>query len=337
MLIAFDKQSARTVDANGYLHVSLTNISKATVNPYYGHEIPGCESLGLDPKKVYKLLRAPEELKAGASTFNNLPILDVHIPVSAFDLDKPEIKKHVVGSTGTDAEYDAPYLKNSMVLHTASAISDVEEKKKAELSCAYRYAPVMNPGVFEGEHYDGVMTKLEGNHVALVTEGRAGHDVKVMDSKIGGAKVVDYRKVREAMGNGPTEKIRSIFFAKDSNPDGVNQYSVASGKAKEATKYSVASGKAKEATKNAAKLEKKGVGKADIQNAHLNAWTEHTRAAKLAPTPEKKSAHESAAREHNAGYIKHGTPQKTSLGKIAPWHDSKPAGLDGSITTKARK
>lgn len=197
--LAFDKASARRIDENGYLHVDGTNISKATVNPYYGKEIPGAEALGLQPDKVYKLLRDPEELKKGASTFNNLPILDTHIPITSFDMDKEEVKKHYVGSTGTDAAFDSPYLKNSMVLHAQSAIKDVQDEKKHELSCAYRYDPVMTPGTYQGQAYDGIMTNIRGNHVSLVTEGRAGHDVKVMDAQII-KPVCDYRKISGALG-----------------------------------------------------------------------------------------------------------------------------------------
>ena len=40
----------------------------------------------------------------------------------------------------------------------------------------------MTPGVYEGERYDGVMTEITGNHVALVSDGRAGPDVVVADS-----------------------------------------------------------------------------------------------------------------------------------------------------------
>jgi DNA topoisomerase IB len=197
--LAFDKASARRTDENGFLHVEMTNISKATVNPYYGKEIPGADALGLSPDKIYKLLRDPKHLAEGASTFNNLPVLDKHIPVSAIDLNDPEIKKHVVGSTGTEAVYEAPYLKNSMVLYTASAIADVQKGFKAELSCAYRYVPVMTPGTFEGQHYDGIMTNLRGNHLALVVEGRAGHDVKVMDAKLQFVEF-DYQKISGALG-----------------------------------------------------------------------------------------------------------------------------------------
>jgi len=82
-LLAFDRSSARAYDADGRLHVKMSNISKATVNPYYGHEIPDYERLGLDPDRVYNLLRHPEELEKGAPTFNNCPILAEHVPVCA--------------------------------------------------------------------------------------------------------------------------------------------------------------------------------------------------------------------------------------------------------------
>jgi hypothetical protein len=51
------------------------------------------------------------------------------------------------------------------------------------LSSAYRYRAVMEAGNFEGEHYDGRMVDLVGNHVALVPVGRAGADV-ALDSSL---------------------------------------------------------------------------------------------------------------------------------------------------------
>ena len=74
MKLAFDR-SARRIDADGRLHVDRSHISKATVNPYYGKEIPGYEALGLVPDTVYRLFRDPVELERGAATFARLPIL----------------------------------------------------------------------------------------------------------------------------------------------------------------------------------------------------------------------------------------------------------------------
>jgi len=179
LILAMDK-SARTVDKFGRMYIAMSNISKATVNPYRGSEIPGCDTLGLDPDRVYMLLRDPEELKKAADTFNNIPLLDRHIPVTA----EAPSQQFVVGSTGTDARFDEPFLRNSLVVWTATAIAGINTNQQRELSCAYSYDADMTPGLYEGKPYDGIMRNIKGNHIALVEVGRAGPDVVVGDSKL---------------------------------------------------------------------------------------------------------------------------------------------------------
>lgn len=176
--LAFDRASMRRIDVDGRMHVELAHISKAVVNPYLGQEIPGFEQLGLEANKIYFLLRDPEELRKAAPTFNNLPLLKTHRPVSAAEPGKDLI----VGSTGTDCTFNAPYLDNSLVIWDAAAIAGIESGQQKEISCGYRYVPVMQPGTHEGVPYDGRMTNIIGNHVALVETGRAGPDVVVSDS-----------------------------------------------------------------------------------------------------------------------------------------------------------
>ena len=171
-------RSLRSYDQDGRLHVESSNISKATVNPYYGSEIPNYQQLGLDPKKVYYLLRDPEELEKAAPTFNNLPLLSKHIPVSA---DEPQ-KEVIAGTTGSDTVFEDGYLKCSLAVWDAEAIAGIESGEQVELSSAYHYTADMTAGEFEGGHYDGVMRDIVGNHVALVDVGRAGRDVVVSDA-----------------------------------------------------------------------------------------------------------------------------------------------------------
>lgn len=179
-LMAFDRQSARSVDADGRLHVSKTNISKAVVNPYYGREIPGWQQLGLDGDKVYSLYRDPDELAKGASTFNNIQILNKHIRVTA---EVPQ-KENIIGSIGSDVAFDGEYLQASMCIWDAAGIAAIESKKQCELSCGYYYDPDMTPGTSpDGELYDGVMRNIRGNHLTIVEAGRAGSDVIVADHK----------------------------------------------------------------------------------------------------------------------------------------------------------
>lgn len=176
-VMANDFESARSLDVDGKMHVSMTHISKACVSPYLGSEIPDCLKLGLDPKKVYHLLRDPEELAKGAATSNRMQVLIKHEPVNAQDF-KPSI---TVGATGSDAVFNAPYLDNSMVIWSQKAIEKVLDGDQEELSSSYRYTPDMTPGVYEGVPYDGVMRGIVFNHVALVKKGRAGPDVVVAD------------------------------------------------------------------------------------------------------------------------------------------------------------
>lgn len=180
--IAKDSETVRSYDPDGRLHVSASNISKANICPYAGREIPGWRALGLDPDQVYSLLRDPEELAKAAETFNNLPVLSEHVPVTALgeDSHRPDI---VVGSTGTDAAFDGEYLTNSLVIWAKPSIEGIETDEKRELSSAYRYRADMTPGNYEGVAYDGVMRDIVGNHVALVFEGRAGPDVIVGDEQ----------------------------------------------------------------------------------------------------------------------------------------------------------
>ncbi len=176
-LIVFDR-SARNVDADGRLHVLKSHISKACVNPYFGKEIPGYQSLGLQPDTIYKMFRDPVELKKGASTFARLPILSTHKKVSVAE-PQPDL---VIGAIGSDVSFEEPYLDADLVFWDATAIAGIETEQVEELSCSYRYTPVMEAGVYKGEAYDGRMTNIVGNHLALVEEGRAGSDVVVADA-----------------------------------------------------------------------------------------------------------------------------------------------------------
>lgn len=208
--LALDRSTVRSFDANDYLHVETSNISKANVCPYLGSEIPGAESLGLDPRKLYQLFRDPAEIEKAIATFNNLPILSQHIPVMA----KKPPKEAIVGTTGTDAEFKAPYLRNSLTIWDAAAIKGIESEERRELSCGYRYDVDMTPGNYNGVRYDGVMRNLRGNHVALVPDGRAGNDVVVGDQKIPLiVKDLDVMKVRLSRKAAALKGALSVYLA----------------------------------------------------------------------------------------------------------------------------
>jgi uncharacterized protein len=175
-------QDRRTVDTDGRLHVPGCRISKANVCPYLGREIPGWQQLGLSADRVYNLYRTPELLRAAADSFNNVPLMLEHVPVSA---DAPQAE--LIAGTVSNARYDHPYLVADVAAWTREAIDGIVSDERRELSCAYRYVPSMIAGTSpDGVRYDGRMEPPPpkigaANHVALVAEGRAGPDVTVAD------------------------------------------------------------------------------------------------------------------------------------------------------------
>jgi hypothetical protein len=170
----------RHYEENGQLRIERTPISKATVNPYYGREIPKAEELGLTPDRVYYLLRDPGELAKAAPSFKTKQLMFKHIAVSADD------PKHlsIAGTIGSDVEFVAPYLMADMCVWDVEAIAGIETDTVRELSCSYSYRADMTPGMYEGQRYDGVMRDIQGNHVALVKSGRAGSDVMAADNEL---------------------------------------------------------------------------------------------------------------------------------------------------------
>ena len=187
--------SVRTIDSNGYMHVAVSNITKEQVAPYLGSSIPGWQELGLEADKVYQIYRSGEEIEKAVDTFNGLPLMLDH-----WDMDADHIPKDaVVGSLGTDAKYEAPYLTNSLIITDSKAIKAIEDGSYAEISASYACDIAMTGGIYNGTTYDGIMRGIQGNHVALVSEGRAGHDVRVADQSIsqeGGKKMDKWEKLK---------------------------------------------------------------------------------------------------------------------------------------------
>lgn len=175
--VSFD-ESVRSVDESGHLHVSKTIISKAQIDPYFGREIPGYDKLGLEPDRIYQMLRCPIELEKSADTARGKQILFKHIYV---DSTTPE-KELTIGAIGSDISFEDGKLYADLTFWDDEAIALIDSEKMEQLSYSYYFDPVMTPGEFEGKRYDGVMRNIHGNHLALVERGRIGRDAVISDS-----------------------------------------------------------------------------------------------------------------------------------------------------------
>lgn len=212
---SIDKDSVRTVDDNGFLHVAVSPVTKEQVAPYYGHEIPNHEELGFESDVIYHGYRPASELSKPDTiqSLNGIPIQFEHHA----DYANAPAKDTRIGSTGDDAKWESPYLTNSLHFHDAKAIDRIKDGSMRELSLAYRYTPVKKEGEFEGQHYDFVMTDINCNHVALVEEGRAGHDVLVEDAQIKEKNTMADNAAIETAEKNLAQSILDLHKAKEGN------------------------------------------------------------------------------------------------------------------------
>ena len=218
--LAFDKGSVRSVDENGFLHVKISPLTRVQVAPYYGKEIPVWRSLGLDPDKIYKGYRPESELKKATTieSINGIPIQLRHHP----DFAEDPAKDTRIGATGTDGKYASPYLMNSLHFFDKKARDLIESEALRELSLAYRYKPDFTPGKTEdGQEYDFIMRDISGNHLALVEQGRAGHEVLVYDSK---RSDMDREEIANLVQDALDKKLSGILGAFTKLAERVDKY-----------------------------------------------------------------------------------------------------------------
>lgn len=176
---AKDGESARTYDLNGWPEIKGNPLSKVGVFPYSGSQI----SSDLDPEKIYMVYRPEEELNDPdcIESFKLIPWTDEHTMLGAQDDGfTPAEQKGVHGVIGEDVYYSDGYLRGNIKVFS-DKLRDLIESGKKELSIGYRCLYDMSSGEYNGTRYDAIQRSIRGNHLALVTEGRAGPDVAVLD------------------------------------------------------------------------------------------------------------------------------------------------------------
>lgn len=199
-----DSSSNRRIDDNGFMHISDNILSNAEISEYVGKEIEGYQNWNLEPNKVYKVLRDEDELSKASFTFNGLPLMAMHIQVSA---NSPK-ENLTIGSIGTDVKMDGSKMIGSLSITRQKGI-DMINSGIIGLSCSYSYVPIIEDGVFKGQKYDIKMTEISGNHVALVDDARVGIARVSDDNK----KITKLKKEKNMFKLGNLFKI----FAKDSD------------------------------------------------------------------------------------------------------------------------
>lgn len=172
-------QSGRIYDTNGWAEIKDNPISKVGVFPYQGSQI----SSDLEPDRIYNVYRPEEELSNEETlrSFKLLPWTDEHAMLGGEDGMTAAEQKGVHGVIGEDVYYADGYLKGNIKVWS-NKMAELIDSGKKELSIGYRCLYEKAPGVYNGQSYDFIQREIRGNHLALVEEGRSGHDVAVLDS-----------------------------------------------------------------------------------------------------------------------------------------------------------
>uniref|UniRef100_A0AAU7VHB1 Head maturation protease n=1 Tax=Serratia phage Spe5P4 TaxID=3159438 RepID=A0AAU7VHB1_9CAUD len=163
--------SARKLDENGFLVVKGCPLSSFGIFDYSARQVglPG------DPNRIVKVYR-PESAVSdpdAIESFKNVPFIDEHEMLHGTDDSEgtaPE-KKGVDGILTSNVYYDSPWMRGDIKVFSRS-LKDELQKGKSDLSLGYGCQFEHKPGIWNGQPYEVVQTKLRGNHIALVGEGR---------------------------------------------------------------------------------------------------------------------------------------------------------------------
>lgn len=173
-------ESARRVDDFGWITIEDNPISKVGVFPYSGRQIGAP-----DPDAIYYVFRPPEELSNPETieSFKLTPFINEHPATLLGNVNglSTTDRKRVEGVIGEQVRFEYPYLRANIRIYSNDTIESIQFGKE-EVSAGYRCSWEPREGVFKGQPYQYVQRNIRGNHTALVSEGRSGPDVAIMDS-----------------------------------------------------------------------------------------------------------------------------------------------------------
>lgn len=169
--------TSRERTAEGYLRVSA-RLSRTGLQDYARGEI-GFDG---DPRGVVRMYRPDSEVFDADSmaSFAMKPVTIDH-PDDLVTLGN--FKDLAVGFSGENISRDGQFLRGSLLVTDAAAISAIESGL-VEISLGYTLELDMTPGKTpDGQAYDAVQRKIRGNHIALVDAGRCGGECRLDDRK----------------------------------------------------------------------------------------------------------------------------------------------------------
>lgn len=187
------KPSSRVRTAKGLLCQDAVLAIAPQIREYHPTEL-GVADWHSDIIRLY----TPAEVLFSPQLMNNIhDVADNHPANNQVTPDN--WKRYVIGTVSNPRRVGDEF-RGDLLIKDATAIDNIESKKKTELSIGYEFSAEFTAGVTEsGEPYDAIITSMAGDHVALVKVGRGGKRVRIGDEDKQENKPV---KVKIQLANG---------------------------------------------------------------------------------------------------------------------------------------
>lgn len=129
---------------------------------------------------IRRELRLPEYVfdPESLASYEGKPIIVTH---DAGEVDKNNVRKEQIGTILSKGYQDGDNVRCKIVIHDTNALKKYDLR---ELSLGYSLTSEDAPGTWKGESYDCIQKDIEINHLALVSEARAGEAARLnIDSR----------------------------------------------------------------------------------------------------------------------------------------------------------
>jgi hypothetical protein len=134
---------------------------------------------------IRKELRHPEDVfnYDSLQSLKMIPITELH-PAEEY-VTAENGKQLAIGFTGENINNDGVYVSIPLSISTKQGVDAIKIRNRKQLSLGYELELDRTPGTFNGDDYDCRQKNIRYNHLALVSKGRAGENVKLnVDSAI---------------------------------------------------------------------------------------------------------------------------------------------------------
>ena len=183
------KNSKRKHDTNGWYEIQDNPLSKVGVFSYLGSSMG---IAGVEPNKIYQVYRPADSLMSEnfLNSLKLLPWIDEHQMLGGNGRFKAAEEHGIEGVVGENVYFENDTVYGNIKIFSEDLKQSIESGK-SDLSLGYTARYERQSGIFNGERYDFIQREMLGNHLALVSRGRMGSDVAVLDEQLSMFKTQD--------------------------------------------------------------------------------------------------------------------------------------------------